>query len=212
MKERRCNQQLSKPLAGVAQKWEIGLSEELSVIVNEAKRNNVNVAAHAQSSDGIELAIKAGAKSIEHGDGFNDDLIQLALDHDVFWVPTISIHEHFKSPALESIYETLNKAYRKGVKIALGSDVGGFPWTINQSKELEYYVNKAEFEPMDAIKSGTSLPAELLGRQEDLGRIQKGFIADIIAVMGNPLEDITLLQKVDFVMKNGKIYNQPDRP
>lgn len=77
---------------------------------------------------------------------------------------------------------------------------------VNEAKKLEYYVEYAGFSPMDAIKSGTSLAAELLERNNDLGLIKKGYIADIIAVKGNPLEDITLLQKVDFVMKDGKIH------
>jgi len=100
----------------------------------------------------------------------------------------------------------LSKAYKMGLKIVLGSDVGSYPWEDNQAKELEYYVKNAGFSPMDAIKSGTSLAAELLERSNDFGQIKKGYIADIIAVKGNPLEDITLLQKVDFVMKDGKIY------
>ena len=92
------------------------------------------------------------------------------------------------------------------MKIVLGSDAGGVPWHLNQARELEYWVEKAGFKPMDAIKSGTSIPAELLGRSHDLGQIKEGYIADIIAVKGNPIEDITLLQQVGFVMKAGIIY------
>ncbi|MGZ3999647.1 MAG: amidohydrolase family protein, partial [Mucilaginibacter sp.] len=95
------------------------------------------------------------------------------------------------------------------LKIVLGTDIGSFPWNINDAKELEYYVKKAGFTPMDAIKTATINSAELLNRQDNLGQIRKSFIADIIAVKGNPLEDITLLQKVAFVMKNGVIYKKP---
>ena len=182
--------------------------EEMSTIVQEARRYNVNVAAHAMYRDGIEFAIKAGARSIEHGFEFNEKLIQLAKDNNVFWCPTILTFEHFNRP-MDSLYKNLNIAYRKGLKIVLGTDIGSSPWTINQAKELEYYVKKGGFKPIDAIKSGTSIAADLLNQQKEFGKIEKNFLADVIAVKGNPLEDITLLQKVDFVMKEGKIYKKP---
>ena len=182
--------------------------EELSIIVEEAKRFNVRIAAHATTKAGIDLAIKCGVASIEHGDAFDDDLIQKAITRHVFWSPTISVFEHFKTD-LTMMYENLNKANKKGLKVVVGTDIGSFPWTKNQAKELEYYVKKADFKPLDAIKSATLYPAELLGFEKSLGRIEKFFIADIIAVKGNPLADITLLQKVEFVMKAGKIYKKP---
>lgn len=107
------------------------------------------------------------------------------------------------------MYKYLNKAHKLGLKIAMGTDIGSFPWDTNDAKELEYYVKKAGFSPMDAIKTTTVNTAELLNMQDRLGQIKKSFIADIIAVKGNPLDDITLLQNVAFVMKDGKIYKQP---
>jgi imidazolonepropionase-like amidohydrolase len=98
------------------------------------------------------------------------------------------------------------RALRKGVKIVLGSDVGGFPWTeINQAREFEYYVQYG-MTPMQAIKSGTALAAELLGQQDNLGSIAPGHFADIVAVAGDPLQDITELQRMQFVMKGGTVY------
>lgn len=185
-------------------------AEELSAILQETNRHGAEVAAHATSREGIRMAIEAGVKSIEHGDAFDDELIQMAIDNNVYWCPTISVYEHRQFRNLSSIYQSLSKAYRKGLKIVLATDAGSFPWTINQAKELEYYVEKAGFTPMDAIKSGTSTAAELLGRDQDLGQIQKGYIADIIAVRGDPLKDIQLLQQVGFVMKAGKIYKRKD--
>jgi imidazolonepropionase-like amidohydrolase len=92
------------------------------------------------------------------------------------------------------------------VKIVLGSDVGGFPWTeINQAREFEYYVQYG-MTPMQAIKSGTALAAELLGQQDNLGSIAPGHFADIVAVAGDPLQDITELQRMQFVMKGGTVY------
>lgn len=182
--------------------------EEIKAVVDEAKRHHLNVAAHATSSTGIQVAIKAGVRSIEHGNGFNDSLIQLALEHNVFWSPTISVfNEHHRK--LDSIYKYLNHAYKQKLKIVLGTDIGSFPWTINEAKELEYYVNNAGLMPMDAIKTATSNAAELLEIQDKIGSLQNNFLANIIAVKGNPLQDITLLQQVSFVMKEGKIYKQP---
>jgi hypothetical protein len=94
------------------------------------------------------------------------------------------------------------------LKIVLATDAGSYPWKLNQARELEYWVDNAGFIPMDAIKSGTSIPAELLGRSNELSQIKEGYIADIIAVKGNPINDITLLQNVEFVMKGGIIYKR----
>ncbi len=98
------------------------------------------------------------------------------------------------------------RALRKGVKIVMGTDVGGFPWTeLNEAKEFEYYVQYG-MPPMQAIKSGTSLAAEVLGQQDNFGSVAPGQFADIIAVGGDPLRDITELQRVRFVMKGGTVY------
>jgi imidazolonepropionase-like amidohydrolase len=154
------------------------------------------------------MAILAGAKSIEHGNAFDDSLIQLALANQVYWSPTVSVNVYYND-SMDSIYTYLHKAYLMKMKIVLGTDIGSFPWRINEAKELEYYVKNAGFRPIDAIKTATSNAAELLGKQQTLGKIKTNYLADIIAVKGNPLEDITLLQQVGFVMKEGKIYKQP---
>ncbi|MFI5156544.1 MAG: amidohydrolase family protein, partial [Chitinophagales bacterium] len=183
-------------------------ADELKSVVDEARKYGVNVAAHAQTKEGIKMAIEAGVRSIEHGDGFNDSLITLALAHHVFWCPTITVEEYYRSP-MDSVYKYLNKAYHRKLKIVLGTDIGSFPWTINEARELEFYVKKAGITPMDAIKTATLNPAELLGKDDQIGQIKKNFIANIIAVKGNPLDDISLLQQVGFVMKEGKIIKQP---
>jgi imidazolonepropionase-like amidohydrolase len=182
--------------------------DEIKTIVAEARKYQISVAAHATTKEGIRMAILAGVKSIEHGDAFDDSLIQLALAYHVCWSPTTSVYEYFHFP-MDTVYSYLHKAYLLKLKIVMGTDVGSFPWAINQTKELEFYVEKAGMTPMDAIKTATSNPAELLGKEKTLGQLQSGFLADIIAVKGNPLEDITLLQQVAFVMKGGKIYKQP---
>jgi len=188
--------------------------EELEVMVNESHRLGRNVAAHAISREGIKAALDAGVDSIEHGCGFSDKLIAQAINQGVFWCPTLLIFEHkvseTKSPRLKKMldyeYKALNKAYKAGLKIALGSDAGSFPWSVNQTKEFELLVAKAGFSPMDAIRAGTSVAAELLGQSENIGHLAPGMLADIVAVPGYPLQDITQLQKVMFVMKDGVVF------
>jgi imidazolonepropionase-like amidohydrolase len=182
-------------------------AEEMRAIVSEAKKLGLDVAAHANTSVGIRLAIEAGVRSIEHGREFNDSLIKLALAHGTFWCPTISGMERHPGPLLDSVHKYLNRAYKAKLTIVMGTDATS--WNINETKELEYYVEKAGLSPMDAIKTATLNAARLLRVQNSLGQVQKGFTADIIAVPGDPLEDITLLQHVSFVMKEGKVIKRP---
>jgi imidazolonepropionase-like amidohydrolase len=179
--------------------------EEISTVVKEARKYNIPVAAHATSREAIRMAILAGVRSIEHGEAFDDSLIHLAVKNNVYWSPTISVYESYHFD-LTGIYKQLNNANKAKLKIVCGTDIGSFPWTINQAKELEYYVKKGGLSPMDAIRTATVNAAELLSMETRIGSLEKGFIADIIAVKGNPLNDITLLQNISFVMKEGKIY------
>ena len=179
--------------------------EEIAAIIKEAKKYNIPVAAHASSREAIRMAIIAGVRSIEHGDEFDDSLIQLAVKNKVYWTPTISAYEYYHAD-LSGVYKQLNYANKAKLKIVCGTDVGSFPWSTNQAKELEYYVSKGGLSPMDAIKTATVNAAELLRMEARIGLLEKGFVADIVAVKGNPLNDITLLQNISFVMKEGKIY------
>jgi imidazolonepropionase-like amidohydrolase len=172
------------------------------------------VAGHAISRQGIKAALDAGIDSIEHGSGFDEALIDQAKLRGAYWCPTLLVFEdhleHGASPLMKQLleieYEALNSAYKKGLKIALGTDAGSFPWSINQAKEFELLVKKAGFSPMDAIKAGTSWAAELLGQSASIGHLALGMLADIVAVPGDPLQDITVLQKVVFVMKDGQVF------
>src|SRR5579863_1617002 len=181
--------------------------EEMRAIVSEANKLGIDVAAHANTTTAIRWAIEAGVRSIEHGVRFNDTLIRLALAHGTSWVPTVTGSEQHHRPILDSIHKYLNHAYKAGLPIVMGTDVSG--WTINETKELQYYVEGAGLTPMDAIKTATLNAAKLLRVDGRLGQIRAGYLADIIAVRGNPLEDIRLLQQVDFVMKEGKIFKRP---
>jgi imidazolonepropionase-like amidohydrolase len=188
--------------------------EELLAMVNESHRLERKVAGHAISRDGIKAALEAGIDSIEHGCGFDDVLIDQAKRQGVYWCPTLLVFQDHSekgenqkpNPLLEIEYKGLNSAYKKGLKVALGTDAGSFPWSINQAKEFELLVKKAGFTPMDAIKAGTSVAAELLGQSASIGHLAPGMLADIVAVHRDPLQDITALQKVMFVMKDGVVF------
>jgi imidazolonepropionase-like amidohydrolase len=187
--------------------------EEAKAIVDEAHRLGKKVAAHAIGSDGIAAALRAGVDSIEHGDGLTDALIDELVRKGVYWVPTITVGAYVapgrggnwtKMVDLEKA--AFQKALKKGVKIALGTDAGGFDWKeLNPVDEFVYYV-KYGMTPMQAIRSGTIVPAELLGWGDKSGAIEPGKWADIVAVSGDPLADITELQRVKFVMKGGVVY------
>jgi imidazolonepropionase-like amidohydrolase len=192
--------------------WVNFTDDEARAVVDEAHRLGRKVAAHAIGSDGIAAALRAGVNSIEHGDGLTDSLMDAMVRNNVYWVPTVTVGVHVVPrggpwPALVALERrAFARALRKGVKIALGTDVGGFPWTeINQAKEFEYYVQYG-MTPMQAIQSGTSVAAALLGQEQNIGAVAPGLYADLVAVAGDPLRDITELQHVKFVMKGGTVY------
>jgi len=190
--------------------------EEAKAIVEEAHRLGKKVAAHAIGSDGIAAALRAGVDTIEHGDGLTDQLMDEMARRNVYWVPTLTVDHSFPTGDADTAeffkkifalqQANFAKAMQKGVKIALGTDAGGFDWKkLNQAKEFEYYVQNG-MTPMQAIRAGTSVAAELLGWSETAGTVEAGKWADIVAVSGDPLQDITELQKVKFVMKGGVIF------
>jgi imidazolonepropionase-like amidohydrolase len=187
--------------------------EEAKAIVDEAHRIGKKVAAHAIGSDGIAAALRAGVDTIEHGDGLTDALMEEMAKKGVYWVPTITVGVYVAPgrggnwPRMADLQrENFPKAIKKGVKIALGTDAGGFDWKkLNEAKEFEYYVQYG-MTPMQAIRAGTSVPAELLGWSDKVGTVEAGKWADIVAVSGDPLKDITELENVKFVMKGGTVY------
>ena len=187
--------------------------EEAKAIVDEAHRIGKKVAAHAIGSDGIAAALRAGVDTIEHGDGLTDTLMDEMARRGIYWVPTITVGVYVAPgrsgnwPKMAELQrENFPKAIKKGVKIALGTDAGGFDWKVlNEAKEFEYYVQYG-MTPLQAIRAGTSTAAELLGWGDRLGTIEAGKWADIVAVSGDPLKDIKELQNIKFVMKGGTIY------
>ncbi|HSC46393.1 MAG TPA: amidohydrolase family protein [Candidatus Acidoferrum sp.] len=187
--------------------------EEAKAIVDEAHRLGKKCAAHAIGSDGIAAALRAGVDTIEHGDGLTEPLMDEMIKKGTVWVPTVLVGAYvapgrggnwLKMVELEKV--AFQKAHKKGVRIALGTDVGGSDWrAINQAREFQYYVDYG-MSPMEAIQSGTIRAAEVLGWRDQLGTIESGKWADIVAVSGDPLKDIKELQNVKFVMKAGVVY------
>ena len=197
--------------------------DELAAAMEEANRLSVPVMAHAHAAEGIKQAVLAGVRSVEHGSFIDDEGIRLMKKHGTFLIPTMYIGDYYVQEKADSaaqaklialtiatrddFFERIGKAIRAGVKIGVGSDFGGYDATIN-AREFRTLI-EAGMTPMQAIKAGTSVNAELLMR-DDLGVIAEGKLADIIAVKENPLEDITELERVVFVMKDGEIVKNLD--
>jgi imidazolonepropionase-like amidohydrolase len=190
--------------------------EELKAVVDEAHGWRKKVACHAYNGLGLQRALDGGCDSIEHGLELTDAQIAQMIKQGTWYVPTLAVYYYDPDPpdtssgkrdrkrvALHGV--SFQKAVRAGVKIAFGTDVGGFVWTdpIAQefSREVEFGMT-----PMQAIQSATSKAAELLGQKGELGVIAPGALADVVAVPGNPLDDVHVLEKVNFVMKDGAVY------
>jgi imidazolonepropionase-like amidohydrolase len=195
--------------------------EEIRAIVETAKDYGYHVAAHAHGAEGIKRAVRGGVTTIEHGTFLDDEGIELMKKNGTYLVPTIlagkTVADSAKIPgyyhplvvpkALETgpiIQATFAKAYKAGVKIAFGTDSGV---SIHGYNAYEFvYMVEAGMPAMEAIKSATIIPAEIMGTQKEIGTIETGKIADIIATEGNPLQDIKMMRKVSFVMKDGVVY------
>jgi imidazolonepropionase-like amidohydrolase len=193
--------------------------EELKAIVDETHRERHKVASHANALYGVHNSVEAGVDSVEHGDYIADEDLKTMAARGIYYVPTIFVGEYVAegrakegAPVwlkLVKVHEeTFHRAMKAGVKIAFGTDVGGFDWKINPAKEFGYMV-KFGMTPMQALKSATSVAAELLDMQSQIGTIEVGKLADIVAVPGDPLSDVTALEKVDFVMKGGAVFRRP---
>lgn len=198
--------------------------EEIRAVVEAAKDYGFHVAAHAHGAEGMKRAIRAGVRSIEHGTLMDEEVIELMKKHGTFLVPTLMagkwVTEKAKldgffpaivRPKAASIGPVLQKtfarAYAAGIRIAFGTDSGVSPHGDN-AQEFELMV-QAGMPPMKAIQSATRVAAELLEIEDELGTIEAGKVADIIAVGGDPIADVRELRRVVFVMKEGVVYREP---
>jgi imidazolonepropionase-like amidohydrolase len=185
---------------------------EAKALVEEAHRIGRKVAAHAIGWDGIDAALRAGVDTIEHGDGLTDDLLERIVKQNVYWCPTIYVGVYVAEGRggvwprmVELEKQAFAKALRKHVRISFGTDVGGFAWTENEAKEFGYMVRYG-MTPMQAIQSATTVAAALLGESQNLGELSSGHFADLVAVDGDPLQDIGRLEHARFVMKGGEVF------
>lgn len=189
--------------------------EEVRAVVAEARRWGRDVAAHAYGGEGANNAIRGGVRSIEHGMLMNDQTLKLLVERGVFWCPTLGVyipeHEEDNTELRRRIVanhkEVFQKAMRLGVKIAFGTDVGAYEHGTS-AREFKLMVDYG-MKPIDAIRAATLRGAELLRMEKQIGAIEPGKFADVIAVEGNPLEDIRAMGRVVFVMKAGKVYKSP---
>lgn len=197
------------------------MEDEIRAIVETAHDYGYRVAAHAHGAEGMRRAIAAGVDSIEHGTHMTDAVIALMKEKGTWYVPTISAGAFVAHKAREpgyypeivrpkalavgpQIQQTFGRAWRAGVKIAFGTDAGVFPHGDN-GREFELMV-EAGMPAAEALQTATHNAAQLLDRWHDLGSIAPGKLADVIAVKGDPTADISLMRRIDFVMKAGKVY------
>lgn len=198
--------------------------DEVKAITEEAHRVGRRVASHAEGEAGVKIAILGGVDSVEHGFFLDEESVQMMLNRNVYFVPTLCLVEVYKK-ALERPYDmpswrlkkqeecidampkSFMMAYKAGVKIAAGTDYFGPPLRAHGDNADEAITMvKYGMKPLDAILAATRNAAECIGVQGTVGTVERGKLADIIGVQGNPLEDITVLRKVEFVMKEGKTY------
>ena len=197
--------------------------EEIQAITSTAKNYGFTVAAHAHGDEGMKLAILGGVNTIEHGSFMSEETMELMVEKNCYLIPTISagkqVAEKAKQPGffpevvarkaleIDPIHQsTMAKAYKKGVPMGFGTDAGVFPHGKNA---IEFgYLLEAGIPVKESLKAATIVNAQLLGMEHELGKIEAGFIADIIAVEDNPNDKVSTLENVSFVMKEGVIYKQ----
>ncbi|HEY1433760.1 MAG TPA: amidohydrolase family protein, partial [Thermoanaerobaculia bacterium] len=195
--------------------------EELQAVVDETHGWGRKVACHAYSGAGLRRALDGGCDSIEHGLDLDDRAVAQMVRQGTWFVPTMSVYYGGWEPAgtpggdrdrkrVALHGPSLTRALKAGVKIAFGTDVGGFSWSEPIAQEFPRLVEFG-MTPMGAIQSATSRAAELLGRSGELGVIAPGAYADIVAVAGDPLADVKALADVTFVMKDGKVHRHQPR-
>jgi imidazolonepropionase-like amidohydrolase len=190
---------------------------ELKAIVDETHRQRHKVASHATALNGVHNSVEAGVDTIEHGSYIAPEDLKSMAAKGIWYVPTPYLAFYRLQvlpkgadrirPQMKIAEDTFRRALAAGVKIAYGTDAGAFEWTISPAVQFPVMVRYG-MSPMQAVQSATIKAAELLGMQGQIGSIEPGKFADIVATPGNPLADITTLEKIDFVMKDGQIVKK----
>jgi imidazolonepropionase-like amidohydrolase len=203
---RHINRETMEPLSQLS-------TEEVEVMVNEARRWGMDVAAHAYGGTGAYHAVEGGVHSLEHGLFLDDKILELMIKNGTFWCPTMTVYLpeegaseadiRFRNRIVAEHKKSFQRAMKSGVKIAFGTDIGSMPHGEGW-REMERMVNYGML-PMDVIHSATVMGAKLLRKNDELGQIKEGYFADIIAVDGNPDENIKAFRSIDFVMINGNV-------
>ena len=195
---------------------------EIDAVVSESHAHGIKVAAHARSDTGVKLAVEAGVDSIEHGDSIRPEIAAEMARRGIYFCPTLTVVHYVSGPRTaagcticsesEKIQaKSFANCRKAGVKIVFGTDAGGFPWTeVNQVQEFDWEV-KLGLTPLEAIRTATTVAAELLGEQGKMGTVEPGAWADLVAVDGDPLADVSVLQRIDWVMKGGTVVRSPER-
>ena len=196
--------------------------EEIEAVVSEAHAHRVKVAAHATSDTGTRIAVEAGVDSIEHGQSIRPEMAREMARKGIFLCPTLTVGAYVAEPRAKAgspIWaempkiqaKSIENARKAGVKIVFGTDAGGFPWTeINQAKEFEHEV-RLGMSSIEAIRSATTVASDLLGLTGKIGVAEPGAWADLVAVAGDPLQDVSVLSRIDWVMKGGEVVRGPGR-
>jgi len=190
--------------------------DEMKAIVDETHRQRHKIASHATAMYGVHNSVEAGVDSVEHGDYIADEDLKTMAQKGIYYVPTLYVGEYVAEGRARDgapvwlqmikIHEqTFRRALKANVKIVFGTDIGGFDWHINPAREFALMV-KYGMTPEQALRSATVTAAEMLGWADKLGTLEAGKLADIVAVQGNPLEDVGRLEHIGFVMKNGVVY------
>jgi imidazolonepropionase-like amidohydrolase len=203
---RHINRETMEPLSQLS-------TEEVEVMVNEARRWGMDVAAHAYGGTGAYHAVEGGVHSLEHGLFLDDKILELMIKNGTFWCPTMTVYLpeegaseadiRFRNRIVAEHKKSFQRAMKSGVKIAFGTDIGSMPHGEGW-REMERMVNYGML-PMDVIHSATVMGAKLLRKNDELGQIKEGYFADIIAVDGNPDKNIKAFRSIDFVMINGNV-------
>jgi len=193
--------------------------DEMRAIVDEAHRERHRVAVHATGMQGVHNAVEAGADSIEHGNYIAPEDLQTMVAKGIWYVPTPYVGEYDaelragkggtpqETRGMQIGQDTFRRAMQAGVKIAFGTDVGAFEWDISPAKQL-VTMTRWGMTPAQALRSTTLAGAQLMAMDADIGSIEPGKFADIIAVSGNPLADVTVMQNPTFVMKGGVVFKK----